>query len=107
MHSSRELCPIVFYKVDHSQGECKGAFKNRSNVGIWRMGSRPRGRRPPGLFQYFLHSGTVRLCSPILSYTARASPSVGFTFGMTFTTLLNNAPLPSSTTSVTKLVPIA
>jgi hypothetical protein len=42
MHSSREWYLIVFYKVDHSRGECKGAFKGAfegafeggSNVGV-------------------------------------------------------------------------
>src|SRR6202030_3392933 len=28
MHSSRELCLIVFYNVDHSRGECKSGFES-------------------------------------------------------------------------------
>ena len=28
MHSSRGLCLIVFYKVDHPRGECKSAFES-------------------------------------------------------------------------------
>src|ERR1700724_1364274 len=48
----------------------KSPFEGRSNVGSWRVDGRPRGRRPSGLFQYFLHSGTVRLGRPIFANTA-------------------------------------
>src|SRR5260370_35167460 len=103
MHSSRELCLIVFYKVDHPRGECKSAFGSRPNVGIWRLDGRPRGRRPPGLFQYFLHSGTVRPGRPILANTAGPEPRAWFAFVMTFTTMLHKGPLQWCRPSVTKL----
>ena len=72
-----------------------------------RRGAAPRKIPAERASVLVLHSGLVRLGSPIFWRVAGSRPSIWLTFGMVLTALLTRSPFGSSTTSVMKFVPIA